>query len=164
MKRIVMLLCLLLLFPFSLFAALTANHYYNKAKIEIATLTGPTLKQGKPKELIVMAYYRPERRQRAFATGSYKKEIRLNGKGIKTASGKPPRIGTVAADPRILPSGTVLTVPGYGKAIVEDTGGYIKGNRIDLFVGSGDKGRKRAIAWGRRQITVNIIKLGNLEV
>lgn len=63
--------------------------------------------------------------------------------------------GTIAADTRYYPFGTVMTVPGYGTGIVEDRGSAIKGpDRIDLFYDShGD-----ALSWGRRRVRVVIEK------
>lgn len=54
-----------------------------------------------------------------------------NGLGI-TATGTKAGRGTVAVDPRVIPLGTKMYIPNYGEAIAEDTGGAIKGNRIDL--------------------------------
>lgn len=73
------------------------------------------------------------------------------GYGI-TASGKRVRVGMVAADWRVLPQGTRLTIPGYGPAVVEDKGGAIKGNRIDVYLPT----HKAALAWGRKRLTVTI--------
>jgi uncharacterized protein YabE (DUF348 family)/3D (Asp-Asp-Asp) domain-containing protein len=53
------------------------------------------------------------------------------GYGI-TASGKVLVKGIVAVDPKVIPMGTRLYVPGYGFAVAGDTGGGIKGNMIDL--------------------------------
>ncbi|AYD39133.1 DUF348 domain-containing protein [Clostridium fermenticellae] len=60
---------------------------------------------------------------------------------------------SVAVDPRIIPLGTKLYVEGYGYAIAEDTGGAIKGNRVDLFFDSASE----ANVWGVRNVNVYII-------
>lgn len=49
-----------------------------------------------------------------------------------TRSGIPVRYGIVAVDPRVIPLGTELYVPDYGKALAADTGGLILGKHIDL--------------------------------
>ena len=67
-----------------------------------------------------------------------------------TASGRPAGHGIVAVDPRFIPLGTRLYIPGYGFAIAGDTGGAIKGNRIDL----GFNSYSDAIRFGRRAVTV----------
>ncbi|OQW97579.1 MAG: hypothetical protein BWK77_01400 [Verrucomicrobia bacterium A1] len=69
-----------------------------------------------------------------------------------TATGTEARPGTVAADPRMLPFGTILYVPGYGYGRVEDTGGDIKGNRIDLFYPS----HAEALDWGRHKVRCKV--------
>ena len=80
------------------------------------------------------------------------------GYGI-TASGTTARPGTVAVDTRVIPLGTKLYVESldatsdYGFAIAEDTGGAIKGNRIDLFYPS----NADAIRFGRRNVKVYIL-------
>ncbi|OFI05492.1 cell wall-binding protein YocH precursor [Clostridium acetireducens DSM 10703] len=61
---------------------------------------------------------------------------------------------SVAVDPRIIPLGTKLYIEGYGYAIAEDTGGAIKGNRIDLFFSS----KSEVYNWGVRQVNVYILK------
>ena len=65
-----------------------------------------------------------------------------------TASGKKAHRGTAAADTAHYPFGTVLYVPGYGYATVEDRGGAIKGpHRLDLWFSS----RREALQWGRKK-------------
>jgi 3D (Asp-Asp-Asp) domain-containing protein len=63
-----------------------------------------------------------------------------DGRGI-TRTGLKARYGVVAVDPRFIPLGTRLYVEGYGYAIAADTGGAIKGNRIDLCVDSKHQAR-----------------------
>ncbi len=54
------------------------------------------------------------------------------GCGGMTAIGRRAGHGIVAVDPRVIPLGTRLYIPGYGLAVAGDTGGAIVGNRIDL--------------------------------
>ncbi len=62
--------------------------------------------------------------------------------------------GVVAVDPRVIPLGSHLFIPGYGHAIAGDTGGAIVGQRIDLAFNSyGD-----AIRFGRRPVTVYVLR------
>ncbi|MGV3024386.1 3D domain-containing protein [Clostridium thermobutyricum] len=96
------------------------------------------------------------------SSGQYKKELSMEatayaGDGI-TAMGtatvrNPNGISTVAVDPNVIPLGSKLYIPGYGYAIASDTGGAIKGNRIDLFMNS----EAECNQFGRRQITVYIV-------
>ncbi|MEN7972974.1 MAG: 3D domain-containing protein [Verrucomicrobiota bacterium] len=51
----------------------------------------------------------------------------------KTSSGTIVRPGSIAADTSIYPYGTIMHIPGYGYGRVEDTGGAIKGQHIDLY-------------------------------
>ena len=60
----------------------------------------------------------------------------------------------IAVDPDVIPLGTKVWVEGYGEAIAADTGGAIKGNKIDVFMSS----TKQAINWGRRTVTVKILE------
>lgn len=69
-----------------------------------------------------------------------------------TASGVPARRGTVAADTTLLPMGTILYIPGYGWGRVEDRGGAIKGNRLDLYF---DR-HQEALVWGRQSVDVKV--------
>ncbi len=70
-----------------------------------------------------------------------------------TASGTKAKHGTVAADTRYYPYGTVMKIPGYGKGVVEDIGSAIKGpNRLDVYFST----RKKALKWGRQKVVVKI--------
>lgn len=76
-----------------------------------------------------------------------------------TASGTKARPGVVAVDPNVIPLGTKLYIQSldgsedYGFAVAEDTGGAIKGNRIDLFFES----HSEALKFGRRNVRVYIL-------
>ncbi len=79
----------------------------------------------------------------AYTAGCY-------GCSGRTALGYAAGHGVVAVDPRIIPLGTRLYIPGYGMAIAGDTGGAITGHRIDLgFNSIGD-----ALLFGRRPVRV----------
>ena len=70
-----------------------------------------------------------------------------------TSSGTKASKGTIAADTRYYPHGTVMKIPGYGKGVVEDTGSAIKGpHRLDVYFST----RKKALKWGRQKLTVKI--------
>lgn len=43
---------------------------------------------------------------------------------------------TVAVDPRVVPMGAALAIPGVGVRYAEDTGRKVKGKRIDVFMDS----------------------------
>jgi len=71
----------------------------------------------------------------------------------RTACGMRAGKGVVAVDPRFIRLGTKLYVEGYGFCIAGDTGGAVKGNRIDL----GFNTYSEAIQFGRRTVTVYIL-------
>lgn len=70
----------------------------------------------------------------------------------RTATGVRATKGIIAVDPRVIPLGTRVFVDGYGPAVAADTGGAIKGNRIDVCFDS----RRDALNWGRRTVQVLI--------
>ena len=69
-----------------------------------------------------------------------------------TASGGQARIGTVAADTSVLPIGTLVFIPEFGWGRVEDRGGAIRGNRVDLWFDDHEK----ALKWGRRKVSAKV--------
>jgi len=74
----------------------------------------------------------------------------------KTASGRMVAKGIIAADPRFLPLGSRvrLEVPGYhGEYLVADTGGMIRGRRIDIWIPSS----KEAMRFGRRTVKLTVL-------
>jgi len=83
-----------------------------------------------------------------YSSGPSKGQPKVIG---KTASGKQARRGTLAADPSV-PFGTVVHIPGYGYGRVDDRGGAIKGNKLDLWFPSHQAARE----WGRKTLTVTV--------
>ncbi|QWU47736.1 SH3 domain-containing protein [Bacillus sp. NP247] len=65
-----------------------------------------------------------------------------------------PNMKMIAVDPKVIPLGSKVWVEGYGEAIAGDTGGAIKGNRIDILLGSDSAANK----WGRKTVKVKILK------
>lgn len=86
------------------------------------------------------------------ATGYSTKEAGLS---THTATGidltKNPRV--IAVDPSVIPLGSKVEIPGYGVAIAGDTGGAIKGNRIDVHFPT----VQQAMNWGRKTVTIKIL-------
>lgn len=76
--------------------------------------------------------------------------------GDPTASGVYPRKGLIAVDPKVIPMGSRVYLEGYGYAIAADTGGAIRGNKVDLFFPS----LRECIDWGRRPIQLYLLAKG----
>ncbi|MGH9847198.1 MAG: 3D domain-containing protein [Blastocatellia bacterium] len=77
----------------------------------------------------------------------------------RTRSGAYVRRGVIAADPRVLPLGSVVQVKAgdwSGTYTVHDTGGRIKGKIIDVWVPSNKEARK----FGRRNVKLHVLRLG----
>lgn len=71
--------------------------------------------------------------------GSYADGITASGYKLQEGS-------KVVAAPKNIPFGTKIYIPGYGLATVEDRGGAIKDNRIDVYFHT----HKEALQWGRQ--------------
>ncbi|WML50430.1 3D domain-containing protein [Neobacillus sp. PS3-34] len=67
---------------------------------------------------------------------------------------KNPNQKVISVDPKFIKLGTKVYVEGYGYAIAADKGSAIKGNVIDIFFPS----QKQAINWGRKTVTIKILK------
>ncbi|OEF96036.1 S-layer homology domain-containing protein [Desulfuribacillus alkaliarsenatis] len=70
-----------------------------------------------------------------------------------TRMGLRTRIGAVAVDPNFIPLGTHLYIENYGYAIAADTGGAIRGNKIDLYAASVGE----AMQFGRQDVVVYVL-------
>ncbi len=135
-------------------------------KIESAVLTVGYDSDGPfpyDQTFIISAYYSPLKGQAKYATGSFEGDIRLNGDGVKAADGTTVYPGMIAA-PKSYPFGTKMKIDGVGTVAVHDRGGAIvhtgvRGNsydRLDLWMGYGDAGLKRALNWGKRTVNVTV--------
>lgn len=77
------------------------------------------------------------------------------GWGRQTSSGVQAVEGvTVAADTNVLPFGTKIYIEGVGTRVVQDRGGAIRGNRIDVYVSS----HSQCNANGKHQAAVYVVK------
>jgi len=76
--------------------------------------------------------------------------------GTTTATGEHVRRGIVAVDPRVIPLGSRLYVPGYGAARAEDTGSAIVGDRIDVYLAPTNR-CAASWQWGRRRVQVDVL-------
>ncbi len=82
--------------------------------------------------------------------GKFADGITASGRTVRTNGGN-----LVAADTRVLPFNTVLSIPGYnsGRPVpVLDRGGAIKGNRLDLLMPTHEAAKK----WGRKKLKVTV--------
>ena len=86
---------------------------------------------------------------KVFKTGPNKGKRKKIG---ITADGTQAKKGTIAADTRYYPFGTIMKVPGYGWGEVHDRGRLIKGNHIDVFY----KSHMKALKWGRKKMKVKV--------
>jgi 3D (Asp-Asp-Asp) domain-containing protein len=99
------------------------------------------------------AWPRPGARLRFHATAYCK--------GTTTTSGTTVRTGIAAADPILLPVGSVVQIeslsPRYnGIYTVMDTGPAVQGREIDIYMWNCNE----ALAFGRRSIAINVLRLG----
>ena len=77
------------------------------------------------------------------------------GLSTHTATGIDLRVNSrvIAVDPSVIPLGSKVEIPGQGVFIAGDTGGAIKGNKIDIHFST----VQQALSWGRRTITIKIL-------
>ncbi|EHQ87286.1 G5 and 3D domain-containing protein [Desulfosporosinus youngiae] len=73
--------------------------------------------------------------------------------GNNTATGVKPREGLIAVDPKVIALGSKVYVEGYGYAIAADTGGSIRGQKIDVFFST----LRQCIDWGRKSVRVHVL-------
>jgi len=88
-----------------------------------------------------------------FIASGYSANDPVQGTNNITATGKEIKEGMVAVDPKVIPMGTKIEIKDMGIFIAEDTGGKIKGNRIDIYFDT----KKEAKEFSRKGIWVRII-------
>jgi 3D (Asp-Asp-Asp) domain-containing protein len=73
-----------------------------------------------------------------------------------TSRGTSVSYGTVAVDPRIIPMGSKVYIPGYGWGRALDVGGGVRGNTIDVWLPTVGQ----CMQWGRRSVTITVVPPG----
>ncbi len=74
--------------------------------------------------------------------------------GALTAAGTHPVAGHVAAaDPRVLPLGSIVWIEGLGQRQIQDVGGGVRGRHLDVYVND----CREARAWGRQRRRVTVL-------
>jgi 3D (Asp-Asp-Asp) domain-containing protein len=111
-----------------------------KAEAKPAPATKPAEKQGKTITVEATAYT-------AYCTGC--SGVTATGIDLKANPG----MKVIAVDPSVIPLGSKVYVEGYGQAIAGDTGGAIKGSRIDIFMPN----KSNALSFGRKSLQVTIL-------
>lgn len=87
------------------------------------------------------AYYTDREYLGEFTLTFYDACVSCCGKtdGVTYSGAKAQEDITVAVDPKVIPIGTYIYIEGFGYRIAQDIGGAVKGNRIDVYVGSHEK-------------------------
>jgi 3D (Asp-Asp-Asp) domain-containing protein len=77
--------------------------------------------------------------------------------GPLTKAGTRPVAGfTIAADPRVLPLGSIVWIEGLGERQVHDIGGAVRGKHVDVYVSNCREARQ----WGRQARLVRVLHRG----
>ena len=113
----------------------------------------------------VEAEHRAEPRRAASGAVEVRERMEMSStayclKGLMR-TGVRTRDGMAAADPRILPLGSVVRVSHpdgrpIGVFVVMDTGGAVRGNKIDIYMDS----CREASDWGRRAVVAEVLSIG----
>ncbi len=114
----------------------------------------------------ITAYYSPLPDQCCYVKGSFEADKILNGNGTHGADGTPVYPGMLAA-PKSYAFGTVVDLPGIGTLTVHDRGGAIvegsDTHRLDIWMGSGEEGLARALAFGVRRVVGTVHPPGSAQ-
>jgi len=88
-----------------------------------------------------------------FVATGYSANDPEQGTNNITATGKEIKKGMIAVDPKIIPLGTEIEIKDMGLFVAEDTGGRIKGNRIDIYFETKEQARQ----FGRKVIWIRLL-------
>lgn len=129
--------------------------------VPLVSASDVRVEAGTEREFVITAYYSPLPGQCCYVMGSEFLDKRMNGQGIQGADGTPVYPGMIAA-PSAYPFGTTIKLQGLGTVVVHDRGGAINVldgdvHRLDLWVGSGEEGLARALAFGKRTVRGTIL-------
>lgn len=112
----------------------------------------PSQKANTTKKVVTNAAYKTIKMKASAYTASCKACSGKTAIGLNLK--KNPNLKVISVDPKVIPLGSKVYVEGYGYAIAGDTGGALKGNKIDIFMPS----QKNALNWGVRTVTVKVYK------
>ncbi|MDO8468347.1 MAG: 3D domain-containing protein [Candidatus Peribacter sp.] len=143
-----------------------------KVLIAALALVAPVMAAGVSRDLpreqdfILTAYYSPLPGQCCYVKGGYRADKVLNGEGTNGADGTEVYPGMIAA-PSSYAFGTVVALPGIGRFAVHDRGGAIVeldgAHRLDIWVGYGEEGLARALAFGVRRVRGTVYEVGGFQ-
>lgn len=119
------------------------------ANKSVVTVSGKEIKPSKTIQAVASAYTGSAEENGGYAGLDY--------------FGNTLKVGTIAVDPKVIPLGSTVYVTGYSfdglpvggmMAVASDTGGAIKGNRVDIFVPSTGE---QAKLFGYQNVTVYVV-------
>lgn len=124
----------------------------------------PRPPQQSPREPVVTVVERPAAAPAPVAMGVARRlEMRATGYCLRGSmrTGVRTRDGMMATDPSVIPLGSVarVSLPDgrlVGLFVAMDTGGAIRGNKIDLYMES----CREALDWGIQRVVVEVIQIG----
>lgn len=131
---------------------LKSNLIYPKQQLKLKKTTAQTISKpstpSSSKDKVVKEFTVSATAYTAYCKGC--SGITRTGINLK----KNPGLKVIAVDPKVIPLGSKVWVEGYGTAIAGDTGGAIKGKKIDVFIPT----QSQALKWGRKNVKVKILK------
>lgn len=121
-----------------------------KPKIVEVVIKEPVIMEIEPKQEVVEEPEPTYKEMEVIAT-AYCPCVKCCGKndGITATGVKAKANHTVAADPNVLPYGTEIVI-GENTYIVEDCGGAVNGEKIDIFFNT----HSEALSFGRQKLTI----------